>query len=102
MNKLSRLERFLLEKAQGGKVLVTETIYYGSCYNTGAEVSARDLRVKFFGQDTRSAQASFSRALRRLVKRGLLVNGDRIGNCHRYALPGTRLIIWPKSWAVDT
>jgi hypothetical protein len=69
---LSKLQRFLLDAAHGhdGRaVLVTGSFLWKTRFDTGREVWVRRLRVKYFGRDSRAAQAATSRALTRLCRR---------------------------------
>jgi hypothetical protein len=92
---LSKLQRFLLDAAHGhdGRAVLVahkggRDLWRAVC--TGTEVLVRDLRVKYFGRDSRAAQAATSRALTRLWQRRLL---NCVGGLSefRYALPGVEL-----------
>jgi hypothetical protein len=100
---LSKLQRFLLDAAHGhdGRaVLVTckgEDWRWKGDQCTGTEVRVRDLREKYFGRDSRAAQAATSRALTRLLQRGLLdYCTNMICSTHRYGLPGVELAREPQ------
>jgi hypothetical protein len=90
---LSKLQQFILAEARG-HIIVTAGEIFGSEFSTvdtGCEISGREMRLRFFHKDSPAARAAFSRALVRLVQRGLLCRGSQMGNWHRYALPGTPL-----------